>query len=71
MGSELLSGAWGTIRWADASGVVRTLQERMHELLFASWLPPMLAAFAFALANVVLWWAIARWMDRRGIYLKV
>ena len=34
-------------------------------------LPPMLAAFAFALANVVLWWAVARWMDRRGIYLKV
>jgi predicted acyltransferase len=71
VGSEILSGAWGTIRWAGTSGVVQTLQERMHELLFASWLPPMLAAFAFALANVVLWWAVARWMDRRGIYLKV
>jgi predicted acyltransferase len=71
VGSEVLSGLWGTISWAGASGVVRTLQERMHELVFASWLPPMLAAFAFALANVVLWWAVARGMDRRGIYLKV
>jgi predicted acyltransferase len=71
VGSEILSGAWGTIRWAGTSGVVQTLQERMHELLFASWLPPMHAAFAFALANVVFWWAVARWMDRRGIYLKV
>jgi predicted acyltransferase len=71
VGSEVLSGLWGTIGWADASGAVLTLQERMHQLLFASWLPPMLAAFAFALANVVLWWAVARGMDRRGIYLKV
>jgi predicted acyltransferase len=71
VGSEVLSGLWGTVRWAGASGVVRTLQERMHELVFASWLPPMLAAFAFAFANVVLWSAVAWRMDRRGIYLKV
>jgi predicted acyltransferase len=71
VGSEVLSGLLGTIRWASATGTVRTLQERIHEVAFASWLPPMAAAFAFALANVVLWWAVARRMDRRGIYLKV
>jgi predicted acyltransferase len=71
VGSELLSGAWSTIAWASAGGEVLSLQERIHQLAFASWLPPMLAAFAFAFANVVLWWAVARWMDRRGIYLKV
>jgi len=71
VGSEVLSGIWETIRWAGSDGVVRTLQERMHELLFASWLPPMLAAFAWGLATVVLWWAVAWWMDRRRIYLKV
>ncbi len=70
VGSEVLAGALGTIAWGS-SGAVRSLQERLHEAAFASWLPPMLAAFAFALANVVLWWAVARWMDRRGIYLKV
>jgi predicted acyltransferase len=71
VGSEVLSGLWGTIRWAGANGTVLTLQERIHAILFASWLPPMLAAFAFAFANVVLWWAVAWWMDRRRIYLKV
>jgi len=66
VGSELLSGAWSTIAWASAGGEVLSLQERLHQAIFASWLPPTLAAFAFALANVVLWWAVARWMDRRG-----
>ena len=71
VGSELLSGLWGTLRWAGPDGVVSTLQERLHQALFASWLPPTSAALAFALANVVLWWAVAWWMDRRRIYLKV
>jgi predicted acyltransferase len=71
VGSEVLSGVWGSVRWAGTNGVVRSLQERLHQVLFASWLPPTLASFAFALANVLLWWAVARWMDRRGIYLKV
>jgi predicted acyltransferase len=71
VGSELLSGTWGTIAWAARGGSVRSLQERLHLALFASWLPPTLAAFAFALANVFLWYGVARWMDRRGIYLKV
>ena len=70
VGSEVLAGAMGTIAWGP-SGAVRSLQVRLHEAAFSSWLPPMLAAFAFAFANVVLWWAVARWMDRRGIYLKV
>jgi predicted acyltransferase len=71
VGSEVLSGALGTIAWASAGGRSLSLAERIHQLAFASWLPPMLAAFAFAFANVVLWWVVARWMDRRGIYLKV
>jgi predicted acyltransferase len=71
VGSEVLSGALGAIAWATPGGTVRSLQERLHLALFASWLPPMLAAFAFAFGNVVLWWAVALWMDRKGIYLKV
>jgi predicted acyltransferase len=71
VGSELLSGTLGTVAWASAGGKAMSLAERIHRLAFASWLPPTLAAFAFAFANVVLWWAVARFMDRRGIYLKV
>ena len=63
--------ALDTVAWASTDGVARSLQERIHQTVFASWLPPTVAAFAYALASVVLWWAVARWMDRRGIYLKV
>jgi predicted acyltransferase len=71
VGSEVLSGALSTIAWASAGGKAMSLAERIHRLAFASWLPPTLAALAFALANVALWWAVARFMDRKGIYLKV
>jgi predicted acyltransferase len=69
--SEVFSGALGTIRWAAVDGRVLSLQERLHQALFASWLPPSPAALAYALANVALFWALAWWMDRKGIYLKV
>ena len=71
VGSEVLSGR----PRHDRVGLGRTAgsepgRSASTSCAFASWLPPMLAAFAFALANVVLWWAVARWMDRRGIYLE-
>jgi predicted acyltransferase len=71
VGSELLAGVAAAITWASAGGTARSLLERIHQALFASWLPPTAASFAFAFANVVLWWAVALWMDRKGIYLKV
>ncbi len=69
--SEVFSGAVNTIRWAAADGKARSLAERLHQALFASWLPPSPAALAYALANVALFWALAWWMDREGLYLKV
>jgi predicted acyltransferase len=32
---------------------------------------PYVPSLAFALAFVAVWWAIVRWMDRRGWRLKV
>ncbi len=29
------------------------------------------AALAFALVFVALWWAVVRWMDKRGWHVKV
>jgi predicted acyltransferase len=69
--SEVFSGAVNTIRWAAPAGAALSLQERLHQALFASWLPASPAALAYALANVALFWALAWWMDRKGIYLKV
>jgi predicted acyltransferase len=69
--SEVFSGVLGTLGWASAEGRILSLQKRLHEALFASWLPASPAALAYALANVALFWALARRMDRKAIYLKV
>ena len=71
VGSEVLAGVVVTLSWAGPSGPSQNLQEGLYAVAFASWLPPTLAALAFALANVLLWWAVAWWMDRRGLYVKV
>ena len=42
-----------------------------YEVFFASWLGPLHGSFGFALANVAAWTAIAVWLDRKRIYLKV
>ena len=34
-------------------------------------LSPVNASLAFALATVLLWYFVAREMDRRGVYVKV
>jgi predicted acyltransferase len=70
VGSEVLSGLLGTIHWTSAGGDL-SLQDRIYRALFTSWLPPYPAALGFAIATVLLWYAVAWWMDRRGIYLKV
>jgi predicted acyltransferase len=65
------------VRWAD--GV-----KPDGSLLWSSPLPwiyqtffanvssdPRLGSFAFALANLTCYWLLARWLDRRRIYIKV
>ncbi|HVQ29928.1 MAG TPA: heparan-alpha-glucosaminide N-acetyltransferase domain-containing protein [Vicinamibacteria bacterium] len=71
VGSEVLSGALDSIRWPSATGAVLSLQERLYAAAFAPALPPSFAALAWALAHVLVWYAVARWMEHRSIYLKV
>lgn len=49
----------------------RSLQAALHARLFASWLPPEPASLAYALANVLFWYALLRAMQARGIYVKI
>jgi predicted acyltransferase len=70
VGSELLSGLLDAIGWTSAGGFLN-LQARIHRALFLSWLPPYPAALAYALATVLLWYGVAWWMERRGVFLKV
>jgi len=71
VGSEVLAGTLQAISWPAAGGEVLSLYDRIHRAAFASWLPPAEASLAFALATVLLWYLVALWMDRRGLYLKV
>ena len=43
----------------------------VYRTFFESWLAPINASLAFALANVLGWYAVLWWMDRRGIHVKV
>ena len=47
----------------------------IYRIGFANWMTPIfgpyLPSLAFALAFVLFWWWVVRWMDRRRWYLKV
>ena len=52
-------------------GASVSAQVFLHRSLFEPWLTPVNASLAFALANVLGWYAVLWWMDRRGIHIKV
>jgi predicted acyltransferase len=68
--SGLAARTLGVIKVRGPEGPV-SLLAWLPRTLFASWLPPHPASLAWAVANVVFWYAVLREMDRRGIYLKV
>ena len=47
----------------------------IYRVAFASWLTPLFGLYvssaAWGLAFIAVWWLIVRWMDKRGVYLKV
>jgi predicted acyltransferase len=68
--SGLAARTLGAIDVGGPEGPV-SLLAWLPRTLFASWLPPYPAALAWAVSNVIFWYAVLREMDRRGIYLKV
>ena len=59
------------IKWPAAHGTVLSLHERLYHLFPASVLPPYAASLAWALMMVLVYYLVAAWLDRRGIYLKL
>ncbi len=49
----------------------KSLHAWLYSSCFSSWLPPYVASLAFALAWVVGWYVVLRFMERRGWVLKV
>jgi predicted acyltransferase len=52
-------------------GATVSSQVFLYRTLFLSWLAPINASLAYAVANVAFWYAVLWWMDRRRIYIKV
>jgi predicted acyltransferase len=71
VGAGLLADTLLAIKWPRADGVGASLWQRLYQALYASWLPPYGASLAWAITFVVVFYLLALWMDRRGIYLKV
>jgi predicted acyltransferase len=71
VGSGLLAKTLLSIKWPDGSGVAVSLWQRLYRALYASWLPAHEASLAWAVSMVLVFYLVALWMDRRGLYLKV
>ena len=68
--SGLLAKTLGLIKLPLGDKLVSS-QVFIYRLGFESWLSPINASLAFAIANVVGWYVVLWWMDRRGIHIKV
>jgi len=69
--SGLLARTLALVKVSGPEGVAISLQAWLHRTLLASWLPLYPASLAYAVGNVLFWYAVLRELDRRGIYLKV
>jgi len=71
MASGLLADTFYGVRFSAADGTVLRLHQHLYRAFPASVLPPYEASFTWALMTVILFYWMAAWMDRRGIYFKV
>jgi predicted acyltransferase len=70
VGSGLMARLLGMIK-VSLDGESVSLQQAIHQTLFASWLEPRAASLAYAIGFVLLWYGILRLMERRGVILTV
>ncbi|MDQ8168937.1 MAG: DUF5009 domain-containing protein [Gemmatimonadota bacterium] len=72
LGSGLMARITSSIwSWETTAGTRISAQGFVFNTLYASWLPPREASFAFALSFVALWFLILRSAWTRGFVLKV
>ncbi|HTN89608.1 MAG TPA: hypothetical protein VL242_38285, partial [Sorangium sp.] len=71
MGSTMMGHLLYFATSAEDDGARTSALELLYARLFASWLSPLNASFAFALAAVSLWLVLLYPLHRRGIFLRV
>jgi predicted acyltransferase len=71
VGSAVMARCIYSIFKVNYHGARIPLQQGIFRTLFASWLSPINASLAFAVAFVLLWYGVLYLLHRRGIILKV
>ncbi len=71
LGSGALARTMGSLIHVSVAGERVSLQQAVFRGGFASWLSPVNASLAYAIAFVMLWYLILRWFERRGWILRV
>ena len=71
VGSAVMARCIYSIFKVNWGGERIPLQEGIYRALFASWLSPINASLAFAVAFVLFWYGVLYELHRRGIILKV
>jgi predicted acyltransferase len=75
--SGLVPRVLALLRWPDGTtpeGLPRWISPLpwVYRNVFADWsADPRVGSFAYAVANLALYWALAAWLDRRRIYIRV
>lgn len=71
VGSAVMARLIYSILKVEMNGQSISLQSAIYRTAFASWLSPMNASLAFALAFVAFWFLILGLLHRKGIFFRV
>jgi predicted acyltransferase len=72
LGSGVMARAIASLwTWPTESGTRLSAQGFLYRTLYASWLPPREASFAYAVSFVTLWFLMLWVAWKRGFVLKV
>lgn len=71
VGSGVMERFIYTVLTVKYHGTTMSLENAMYESLFHSWLDPINASLAFAIAFVLFWYGILYVLYRKGIFFKV
>jgi predicted acyltransferase len=71
VGSAVMARLIYSILRVDSNGQSISLQSWIYQTAFASWLSPMTASLAFAVAFVTFWYAVLALLYRRNIFFRV
>ncbi len=69
--SGLVAKAMYKIRWVGAEGKAITLKGWLYHHFFTPWIPDYWASLAWAVVNIIFWWALMEILYRKKIFIKI